>query len=134
MKDRLDYTMEVVELRNVLQTVAKHTNDQLIIHSRVFMAKETAQLFELTDGSRIKKTSLGTVKSLNTFYPDFKAYCLPEQVEETKLKLIEAVDKHINKMLELFGRLKSQVENSPIIMTEHEYRRHTIEMASSPKP
>lgn len=134
MKNILDYNMEIVELGNVLETNPKRGNKQLIVHATVFKAKETTQLFELTDGKRIKKTGLGEVKSLNSFYPEFKAYCLPEQVEETKAKLIAAVNKHTVKMLSEFQHLKSQLDNGAVTMTPKEYRAYITDLASSPRP
>jgi hypothetical protein len=134
MKNILDYTHEIVELGNVLQTSPKSSHKHLIIHQTVFKAKETAQLFELTDGSRIKKSSLGEVKSLNQFYPEFKAYCLPDKIEETKVKLLAAVNKQNEKMLSVFQHIKSQLEAGEITMTDKEYRSYLMAPYSSPSP
>jgi hypothetical protein len=133
-KNILDYNMQIVELENVLETDPRRSNQQLIVRSTVFKAKETVQLFELTDGKRIKKSSLGEVKSLNSFYPDFKVYCLPEQVEETKAKLIAAVDKHTVKMLAMFQHLKSQLDNGSVTMSAKEYDAYIFKSESSPRP
>lgn len=134
MKNISDYNVKIVELGNVLETNPKRSHEQLIIRMNIFDAKETAQLFELIDGSRVKKSSLGVVKSRNDFYPDFRVYCLPEQVEETKAKLIHAVNKQTEKMLSVFQHIKSQVEKGGITMTAKEYRQYTIEMATSLSP
>lgn len=135
MKNVLDFNVEIVELGNVLETNPKRSHDQLIIHKRVYKAKETAQLFELIDGSRIKKSSLGEPKSHNQFYPEFKAYCLPEQVEETKARLIAAVDKQTVKMLSTFQHLKSQVDKGETTMSAQEFRDYLMtSSSSSPRP
>lgn len=134
MKNISDYNIQIVELGNILETNPKRSHEHLIIHMQVVNAKETAQLFELTDGSRIKKSSLGEVKSRSDYYPDFRVYCLPDQVEETKAKLIHAVNKQTEKMLSVFQHIKSQVEKGSITMTAREYREYTLDVAKSPSP
>lgn len=131
MKKHEDYTAVVIRLRNYLDAGSGTGLDHLVLRMEESLAKETPALYELKDGRRIKKSSLGKPVSLNNDYPMFEMHCLPKDLPQAKELMVKAMREKTAALISKLRRLEAQISNHTVVMDADQYNDFIFSQAGS---